>query len=97
MLRRRMEGATDVGYRFRVLTKIRGNTIFPIEENTMSRKRIAAFITMYAFIVAAMLLVYFFVQREYGADLEGPYERRFLMRLPLLERADSRCFVMNFD
>lgn len=63
----------------------------------MSRQRIAAFIMMYVFIVIAMLVVYFSVQREYGADPERPYQRRFFIQLPLLERADSRFALENLD
>ena len=56
----------------------------------MSRKRIAAFIFMYIVIVAAMLFVYLSVQREYGADPDKPYQRKFFIKLPMLERIDSR-------
>ena len=56
----------------------------------MSRKRIAVFILMYVVIIIAMLLVYFSVQKEYGADPERPYQRRFFLRLPLLELPEVR-------
>jgi hypothetical protein len=56
----------------------------------MSRRRFTIFVLMYGVIVMAMLFVYLFVQKEYGADPTKPYQRRFLLQLPLLERADSR-------
>jgi hypothetical protein len=56
----------------------------------MSRKHIFAFITMYVLIVLFMLFVFFFVQKEYGVDPTRPYQRRFFIKLPMLENTGMR-------
>lgn len=62
----------------------------------MAGKRIAVFIVMYVIIVLAMLFVYLFVQKEYGADPTRPYERRLMIRPPAQDGTDMRLSGTGF-